>query len=200
MGAVTMLVSNLFFGQGPWTPWQMFAMGCIGGLAGSLFSRRGRRPRKGMLCLFGFLAAVVLYGAVMNTASVLLWSHSLQWELIAGRLRGGSAHGFAPRGEHSPAPVPAGRPGARQAGPGCGRSMDGAEGERGMGHGNKNRPPAGHAVGGLFVWKGRYPRKKPTEGSSDEDHQEKSTRVRRSSRQTAVQPFVFGLYHGFVEG
>lgn len=30
--------------------------------------------------------------------------------------------------------------------------------------GNKNRPPAGHAVGGLFVWKGRYPRKKPTEG------------------------------------
>ena len=89
VGAVTMLVSNLFFGQGPWTPWQMFAMGCIGGLAGSLFSRRGRRPRKGMLCLFGFLAAVVLYGAVMNTASVLLWSHSLQWELIAAACAAG---------------------------------------------------------------------------------------------------------------
>ena len=89
VGAVTMLVSNLFFGQGPWTPWQMFAMGCIGGLAGRLFSRRGRRPRKGMLCLFGFLAAVVLYGAVMNTASVLLWSHSLQWELIAAACAAG---------------------------------------------------------------------------------------------------------------
>ena len=89
VGAVTMLVSNLFFGQGPWTPWQMFAIGCIGGLAGSLFSRRGRRPRKGMLCLFGFLAAVVLYGAVMNTASVLLWSHSLQWELIAAACAAG---------------------------------------------------------------------------------------------------------------
>ncbi len=64
-------------------------MGCIGGLAGSLFARRGRRPRKGMLCLFGFLAAVVLYGAVMNTASVLLWSHSLQWELIAAACAAG---------------------------------------------------------------------------------------------------------------
>lgn len=89
VGAVTMLASNMLFGQGPWTPWQMFAMGCIGGLAGSLFSRRGRRPRKGMLCLFGFLAAVVLYGAVMNTASVLLWSHSLQWELIAAACAAG---------------------------------------------------------------------------------------------------------------
>ena len=88
-GALAALSSNLFFGQGPWTPWQMFAMGCIGGLAGSLFSRRGRRPRKGMLCLFGFLAAVVLYGAVMNTASVLLWSHSLQWELIAAACAAG---------------------------------------------------------------------------------------------------------------
>lgn len=89
VGAVSMFASNFFLTQGPWTPWQMFAMGCIGGLAGSLFSRRGRRPRKGMLCLFGFLAAVVLYGAVMNTASVLLWSHSLQWELIAAACAAG---------------------------------------------------------------------------------------------------------------
>ena len=29
-GALTMLVSNIFFGQGPWTPWQMFTMGLIG--------------------------------------------------------------------------------------------------------------------------------------------------------------------------
>lgn len=58
-------------------------------MAGSPVFPAGRRPRKGMLCLFGFLAAVVLYGAVMNTASVLLWSHSLQWELIAAACAAG---------------------------------------------------------------------------------------------------------------
>ena len=30
VGAVTMLASNVLFGQGPWTPWQMFALGLIG--------------------------------------------------------------------------------------------------------------------------------------------------------------------------
>jgi energy-coupling factor transport system ATP-binding protein len=30
VGAMTMLASNVLFGQGPWTPWQMFAMGLIG--------------------------------------------------------------------------------------------------------------------------------------------------------------------------
>ena len=34
VGAMTMLVSNMLFSQGPWTPWQMFSMGIIGWLAG----------------------------------------------------------------------------------------------------------------------------------------------------------------------
>lgn len=29
VGAVSMLVSNMLFGQGMWTPWQMFAMGFL---------------------------------------------------------------------------------------------------------------------------------------------------------------------------
>ena len=33
-GAAAGLISNFFFGQGPWTPWQMFAMGLIGFLSG----------------------------------------------------------------------------------------------------------------------------------------------------------------------
>lgn len=81
VGAMTMLVSNLFFGQGPWTPWQMFAMGCIGLLAGILFRRRRPVPLAG-LCLFGFLAAVVIYGGIMNPAAALIWVHELNGELI----------------------------------------------------------------------------------------------------------------------
>lgn len=34
MAALAALSSNLFFGQGPWTPWQMFSWGLIGFLAG----------------------------------------------------------------------------------------------------------------------------------------------------------------------
>ena len=35
-GALTGFVSNFIFGQGPWTPWQMFCWGMIGFLAGLL--------------------------------------------------------------------------------------------------------------------------------------------------------------------
>lgn len=35
-GALTGFVSNFIFGQGPWTPWQMFSWGMIGFLAGLL--------------------------------------------------------------------------------------------------------------------------------------------------------------------
>lgn len=36
VGALAALVSNMFFGQGPWTPWQMYAWGLIGYLSGVL--------------------------------------------------------------------------------------------------------------------------------------------------------------------
>lgn len=39
VGAVAGFVSNFFFGQGPWTPWQMFCFGIIGFLAGIFFRR-----------------------------------------------------------------------------------------------------------------------------------------------------------------
>ena len=34
VGAVAALVSNFFFGQGPWTPWQMYAWGLVGYVGG----------------------------------------------------------------------------------------------------------------------------------------------------------------------
>ena len=39
-GAVAAFASNFFFSQGPWTPWQMFAYGFGGFLAGMIFHRR----------------------------------------------------------------------------------------------------------------------------------------------------------------
>jgi len=72
VGAVSVLASNMFFGQGPWTPWQMFALGLIGFLAGVLFHEGGLRRGKLALCLFGAAATLVVYGGIMNLATVLL--------------------------------------------------------------------------------------------------------------------------------
>ena len=47
VGAVSALASNFFYGQGAYTPWQMFAYGAGGMLAGFLFAKN--RPPKNLL-------------------------------------------------------------------------------------------------------------------------------------------------------
>lgn len=72
VGALTMLLSNILFQQGPWTPWQMFAMGLVGFVAGLLFFGKEKRKKRGFLCLYGFVSALILYGVLMNFASAML--------------------------------------------------------------------------------------------------------------------------------
>ncbi|MCL2855860.1 MAG: ATP-binding cassette domain-containing protein [Defluviitaleaceae bacterium] len=73
VGAMTGFVSNMFFGQGPWTPWQMFAFGIIGFLAGILFRKGLLRRSPISLAVFGGLATFLIYGGIMNPASVIMW-------------------------------------------------------------------------------------------------------------------------------
>lgn len=82
VGAVTGFVSNFYFGQGPWTPWQMFAYGLIGFFAGLVFYAGGVRKTRTLLCGYGFLAALVLYGGVMNPASVIQWQPKPTFPMI----------------------------------------------------------------------------------------------------------------------
>lgn len=83
VGAVTMLVSNILFSQGPWTPWQMFAMGLIGFLAGVLYRKGMLRRTKASLCVFGALSAVIIYGGIMNPSTALIWGgESLNMKMI----------------------------------------------------------------------------------------------------------------------
>lgn len=72
VGALSAFVSNYFFGQGPWTPWQMFAFGIIGFLAGLLFRKGVFRKTRVSLTVFGFLSALVIYGGIMNVAALLM--------------------------------------------------------------------------------------------------------------------------------
>lgn len=82
VGSMTMLVSNILFSQGPWTPWQMFAMGLIGFLAGALTQKGLLRAKRGSLCVFGAVAAMVIYGGIMNPASSLLWSQTINGKIL----------------------------------------------------------------------------------------------------------------------
>ena len=76
VGAMTMLVSNIIFQQGPWTPYQMFAAGIIGFLAGALF-RKGMLNRSRLaLCIFGGLSTFIIYGGIMNPAQVMIYQGS----------------------------------------------------------------------------------------------------------------------------
>jgi energy-coupling factor transport system substrate-specific component len=73
VGAGTAFVSNFFMGQGPWTPYQMFAWGIIGFLTGILF-KKGRLPAtKKSLCVYGFMVTFFIYGFILNTASPLMF-------------------------------------------------------------------------------------------------------------------------------
>ena len=63
VGAITPLVSNFFLGQGPWTPYQMFAWGLVGFTAA--FIRRLNLGRIGLMA-FG-VAWGYLYGWILNT-------------------------------------------------------------------------------------------------------------------------------------
>ena len=82
VGSVTMLVSNILFGQGPWTPWQMFAFGMIGFLAGILYQKGILKARKADLCIFGFLSVFLIYGGIMNPASALMAYGTITWQSL----------------------------------------------------------------------------------------------------------------------
>lgn len=72
VGAASMLISGMFMGQGSWTPWQMLAMGAVGAAAGFLFHSGALPRRRVPICIFGALAVFVIYGGIINPASVLM--------------------------------------------------------------------------------------------------------------------------------
>jgi energy-coupling factor transport system substrate-specific component len=64
VGALTALVSNFWFGQGPWTPWQMAGWGLCG-LLGAALALGGRDIGRLTLAAVCGLAGVA-YGALLN--------------------------------------------------------------------------------------------------------------------------------------
>lgn len=82
VGSGTALVSNIFFSQGPWTPWQMFAFGMIGFVAGVFYRCGLLRTNRLSLCLFGFFSIFLIYGLIMNPASLLMFTPVISKEAL----------------------------------------------------------------------------------------------------------------------
>jgi energy-coupling factor transport system substrate-specific component len=71
VGCLTILISNLFLGQGPWTPYQMFSWGLVGITAAGLSRIPHLRGRIFVLVVFGFVWGY-LYGFIMN---IWFWTY-----------------------------------------------------------------------------------------------------------------------------
>lgn len=75
VGSLSAVVSNFYFGQGPWTPFQMFAWGFLGFLAGLL--AKSLRKSTVWLCVFGAVAGV-LFSAFMDIWTTIWADGSFQ--------------------------------------------------------------------------------------------------------------------------
>jgi energy-coupling factor transport system substrate-specific component len=75
VGAIAALVSNIFFSQGPWTPWQMVGWGGVG-IGGAVLAHllRGREPSRLVLAAFCGLAGFA-FGAWMDLYQLTLATH-----------------------------------------------------------------------------------------------------------------------------
>jgi energy-coupling factor transport system substrate-specific component len=80
IGALSAIVSNIFLGQGPWTPWQMFSWGMIGCFAGLLKDTWWMRSMWGKV-IFSFVVGI-LFGWVMNLTSVIATMADISWGAI----------------------------------------------------------------------------------------------------------------------
>ena len=83
-GALSAIVSNMFFGQGPWTPFQMFTWGLIGYIAG-LLGKTGKMESKWALTLFG-VGAGVLFSIGMDVWGAISLTGLFSWQAYSAAL------------------------------------------------------------------------------------------------------------------
>ena len=83
VGAIGALGSNFFYGQGPYTPWQMVAYGIAGYLAGLAFEKGLLKRNPIHLAVFGFGCVLCIIGPLLDTCSVFLMAGDMSREYIA---------------------------------------------------------------------------------------------------------------------
>ena len=83
VGAVTAFASNFFYGQGPFTPWQMFGYGAGGMLAGFAFRPKWLPRKNWVMAVFGFLTVLLWVGPLLDCSSIFLFLPKITWSAVA---------------------------------------------------------------------------------------------------------------------
>ena len=80
-GSLSLIVSDMIFGQGPWTPWQMFSFGLLGFISG-LLARKGILTEKKPLidAVIGFLLMVLVVGPILDTCAIFTMAQMINSE------------------------------------------------------------------------------------------------------------------------
>ena len=70
-GSLSMLISDIIFGQGPWTPWQMLSFGLLGFVSGIMGRAKILDVAKPMRnAIIGFLMILLVVGPILDTSTV----------------------------------------------------------------------------------------------------------------------------------
>ncbi len=83
VGAMAALLSNFYFGQGPWTPFQMLAWGMTGLIAGFFFVPL--KKNKAMLVAYGVISGIA-YSMLMDIWTIVWYNGSFNLELYLAAL------------------------------------------------------------------------------------------------------------------
>lgn len=73
-GSLSMLVSNIFFGQGAHTPFQMFGMGLVAFLCGLIFYKKSYGKNRWAVAAVGGILCFAVYGIIVDSSSALFFS------------------------------------------------------------------------------------------------------------------------------
>ncbi len=73
-GSLSMLVSNIFFGQGAHTPFQMFGMGLVAFLCGLIFYKKSYGRNRPAVAIVGGILCFAVYGFIVDSSSALFFS------------------------------------------------------------------------------------------------------------------------------
>lgn len=74
LGVLSVFLSNFIFGQGAWTPFQMFGMALTVYLCGKLFYKTKLGKNKMAVCVIGGLLCFAVYGFIVDLSSVFIMS------------------------------------------------------------------------------------------------------------------------------
>ena len=79
VGAISAFASNFFYGQGAFTPWQMFAYGAAGMLSGFLFAKNRLPVKPWIMAIISFLVVLLVVGPIMDCSGIFIMLNNITW-------------------------------------------------------------------------------------------------------------------------